>query len=293
MALTGGRLFGYMLDLLFAGRRVAAIDAINLAPAHHGLPVVVFSHGLLGSAWYYTQLCREIASWGAVVVAVNHEDGTCTDDVGRVGYLRPPKTLQYGDRAQVQAFRQQCFAQRNDDMQTVFNFLTEARADPGAPPVFRAMNLDNIVLAGHSFGAASTVVHAASGAAHLARVKGLLLYDVWAYPVPTPYARLPFPTLSILSGQFAHNGEASVAAELLEGAASAPTSTSYYVPDTGHQLWSDFTFLTPRFLQRGGDPRERYTAWVAATHAFLDRHVSLRPAEAGVPHRLLKPFPLQ
>jgi len=38
------------------------------------LPVVIFSHGLSGCAKNYTVICREIASYGVVVIALDHLD---------------------------------------------------------------------------------------------------------------------------------------------------------------------------------------------------------------------------
>merc|ERR1719395_170913 len=39
-------------------------------------PVVIFSHGLKGSLDMYSHLCAEMASFGAVVLALEHEDAS-------------------------------------------------------------------------------------------------------------------------------------------------------------------------------------------------------------------------
>ena len=41
-------------------------------------PTVIFSHGLFGSMELYSIICREIASYGFVVVAPEHEDGSAS-----------------------------------------------------------------------------------------------------------------------------------------------------------------------------------------------------------------------
>ena len=46
----------------------------NLAPK---LPVIVYSHGLSSSAKSHVALCKELASYGCMVVAFDHLDGSC------------------------------------------------------------------------------------------------------------------------------------------------------------------------------------------------------------------------
>ncbi|KXS11999.1 hypothetical protein M427DRAFT_137566 [Gonapodya prolifera JEL478] len=62
----------------------ATVDADLLNPpatddgAKDAFPVVVFSHGLAGNKTMYSDLCGEMASRGSVVVAIEHHDGTAT-----------------------------------------------------------------------------------------------------------------------------------------------------------------------------------------------------------------------
>jgi platelet-activating factor acetylhydrolase len=65
----------------------AAAGASILEPPFGGWPVVLFSHGLAGSMEMYTQLCMQIASFGFVVVAIEHEDGS-----GAYAERAPPST---------------------------------------------------------------------------------------------------------------------------------------------------------------------------------------------------------
>jgi predicted dienelactone hydrolase len=41
------------------------------------LPVVIFSHGLTANAMFYTVICKELASWGLAVFAIDHLDLSC------------------------------------------------------------------------------------------------------------------------------------------------------------------------------------------------------------------------
>ena len=38
---------------------------------------LIFSHGLSASNWFYTQLCKEYASHGYLVLMLQHQDGSC------------------------------------------------------------------------------------------------------------------------------------------------------------------------------------------------------------------------
>ena len=75
------------------GIRLFSLDGAPLVPArtrvheddtHHDdapqmpekLPVVVFSHGLFGTPRVYSELCGALASYGFLVCAVEHRDGT-------------------------------------------------------------------------------------------------------------------------------------------------------------------------------------------------------------------------
>jgi platelet-activating factor acetylhydrolase len=51
-------------------------DKENKDSAPPRLPVVIFSHGLGGSRTLYSSICGELASFGLVVVAVEHRDGS-------------------------------------------------------------------------------------------------------------------------------------------------------------------------------------------------------------------------
>jgi len=55
------------------------------------IPLIVFSHGLTANRMQYSGLCREWASHGIMVAAIDHQDGSCVHTVdGNTG-----KTLKF------------------------------------------------------------------------------------------------------------------------------------------------------------------------------------------------------
>ncbi|EPQ31969.1 uncharacterized protein PFL1_00167 [Pseudozyma flocculosa PF-1] len=70
------------------GDRATAGNFGQLPPQ---LPVVIFSHGLAGNRLSYSQFCGELASYGLVVVALEHRDGSGVSSIVR-GEEAPSKS---------------------------------------------------------------------------------------------------------------------------------------------------------------------------------------------------------
>ena len=96
-------------------------------------PIVVFSHGLGGSMEMYTQLCQHIASYGYIVVAMEHEDGSAcyaeTVEGQAIPYQRPPYDTSY-TREKVVHFRRPFLNQRVKEVQQVLDGLERSSPNP-------------------------------------------------------------------------------------------------------------------------------------------------------------------
>lgn len=148
-------------------------------------PLVLFSHGLFGSMEMYSEICRNLASMGMVVVAIEHEDGSAcyaqNKDSEDIWYKPPPSGITYSDRDQVRAFRKPMLETRTEELCAVVKYFhavkkasssaagkTDAMLPPPPPVedctpeellgrILLVSDLEKIQLSGHSFGAASTV----------------------------------------------------------------------------------------------------------------------------------------
>lgn len=207
-------------------------------------PVVLFSHGLGGSAETYTKQCSDLASSGYVVIALEHEDGSGAyakrENGEVVAYNRPPSDLVYVPH-QVIDFRAPFLSKRKTEVEAVLEYLHRSDNE-----LARVMDLTKIAMAGHSFGSATSVYVARALPAQT--FCGLLLLDVWSFPLPDLALGTgsDLPVCSLLSEPFAHNDEAELTRTLLR----ASNAMSFYLPGTVHSSFSDTPWWLPAWLGR-------------------------------------------
>ncbi|KAK7061916.1 SCF E3 ubiquitin ligase complex F-box protein GrrA [Favolaschia claudopus] len=206
-------------------------NAPLLHPGDGSWPLVIFSHGLVGSRTAYSQLCSEMAAAGKIVLAIEHRDGTgpaCTsripDDSGvlrerTVLYCReddvvfPPETEEETTprvlplRVDQLVFRQQevyriyeafCALVRDG---VALKELDGGSVDlkswinkSGKPLV----NCEDVALVGHSFGGCTvlSILSSPPPSSEFAPIpfSKAILYDPWLEPLPSPG---PTPTSSV------------------------------------------------------------------------------------------------
>eukprot|EP01061_Rhynchopus_euleeides_P030595 TRINITY_DN50822_c0_g1_i1.p1 TRINITY_DN50822_c0_g1~~TRINITY_DN50822_c0_g1_i1.p1 ORF type:complete len:387 (+),score=112.52 TRINITY_DN50822_c0_g1_i1:57-1217(+) len=247
----------------------AAILPRAETPGRKGLPLVLFSHGLFGTCDMYLQLARDIASYGVIVVSISHNDGTSSHDPHNVPYRHPPAGMQYSNKDEVVQFRKPFLDRREKEVDEVLRYLKKDEM------LKSYIDFSKIILAGHSFGAAA-VMDYGQRKIHDKSILGYLLYDTWTYALGEN-VKVSRPALAVQSSLFANNNEAP---ERNERLGQDDHLHSFWIPQTSHQLWSDFAFLLPSFVNpvtHFRDPHEHHKSWVEATHMFL--HHYLAPGE--------------
>lgn len=239
-------------------------------------PVILFSHGLGGSAETYTKQCIDMASLGYVVIALEHEDGSGahakTVDGKLVSYIRPPVGMAYTTENVIR-FRAPFLAKRVAEVKAAVDFVQHSDFD-----VCRLMDRSRIAMAGHSFGAATATC--AARALPPNTFCGVLLLDVWAFPVPNLELGMgaQLPVCSLLSEQFYHNNETAINKLLI----SSSNAMSFYVPGTVHSSFSDTPWWLPPWLGRrvrlvGAQDRDVVQQTVLAVEADFLAHVFTKP----------------
>lgn len=228
-------------------------------------PIIIFSSGLWGSCEMYTQFCRELSSAGAVVVAVEHEDGsgafaqTCTGEV--IEYVKPSK------EAKVVDFRRPFLEQRAKELKAVteiLRFLTTrqglescATDDTKAlAELLQHADANRILLSGHSFGATGVCFYLGHlSSEEQAPYVGALLMDPWSVPLGSgpgsPAKGFPLPFTLLLSQSWADGKIEGTAARELIRAAGPRCLASFAVQGSLHQWVSDTHLMrAPAFLLR-------------------------------------------
>jgi platelet-activating factor acetylhydrolase len=271
------------------------------------LPVVLYSHGLAGSSEMYSVLCKDLASMGNVVVAVEHED--CSGSYARTEEgedlfysFNPPANFDFNIKEHVVSFRAPFLQKRVEEVKTVVSWLTSQAADaqlkasgverqaqpeaappnnedgPNADRLFQQISshidMSSLVLAGHSFGAATMYL----AAQEVPSSKCAILLDTWSYPLPTTALAqgVQVPVLSVLSEVFIDNNFASNTRQLLS---ASKAHESYYIEGAVHQSFSDTPWFLPEWLARranlsGKSDREVVRqANFELCAAFLGKHV--------------------
>ncbi|BEJ12846.1 hypothetical protein CspHIS471_0300200 [Cutaneotrichosporon sp. HIS471] len=224
-------------------------------------PLVIFSHGLVGTRNTYSHFCSSLASEGYVVVAVEHSDGSnpCVVRQGkekvftRLGEtdlwdndgsdpVKAPEMMLW--RAHQLDFRVREVYAAYDGFK---RFLSGEGDDVSTASDLRdKVDVEDLQLTGHSFGGATILRLLQTSHPSPLPVKRAVLLDPWMEPFTralpsSPSTVPPPPTLSILSGEWANN---HFFPDELKGARSINASLCSIV-GLGHQGFSDFGAMMP------------------------------------------------
>jgi predicted esterase len=188
--LVGFRQLGlsFLLAHLATASSGAELDATPVADA--SLPLLVYSHGFGGNMDMGTYLMRQMSSYGAIVVALDHTDGTASCTRLADGSLLKFSPRLLSNSAQLERRAKELLA------------ATQADALPADLPIDR----ERVFLGGHSYGGpACLVAAAASGDATMdaASIRGLVLHDP-ALSMGSNLLQLTrdCPTMSIVSDEY-------------------------------------------------------------------------------------------
>jgi len=155
-------------------------------------PVLVFSHGLGCSRFAYSRICTDLASHGFLVAAVEHRDGSsCLSFVMQEGERRFIQHRRVGEEEHEYQIRHSQLQQRAEEAIRALDLVTSlAKGDrvknvlPNSCEFDLSMfqtrlDLSSPVLAGHSFGGATTLL----GLSKDQRFKQGLVLDGWLFPL--------------------------------------------------------------------------------------------------------------
>ncbi|CAI5710439.1 hypothetical protein KXD40_005096 [Peronospora effusa] len=246
--MTGLGVFVNLPSWLFHNMNNARLAALQDAPvaSSNDWPIVIFSHGLAGSLELYSYVNQELASHGYVVVVPNHSDGSacvCSPEPGRIEYYQQvtPEVRDNIDGAGFR-FRNRQLQQRVREVRSVLDAII--KQETTAKSVFKQCNLDNVSVAGHSFGAATalTVAH------QDVRFKKMVLLDAWMEPLDDDVrdglgSRVP--ALHMLSEHFLHWRPNTESIDRHGRGCTHTQSRLTWLRGTRHNNFSDIPVFSP------------------------------------------------
>ena len=218
---------GWIVDYFRLVRMEARVDvpvadppapASSLDGATEGFPLVLFSHSFTGMKEQNSSLLQELASWGHIVVAVDHPhdaalvlypDGSTADFRG---YDMPMES----EPRNWWRFRHEHARWRALDLAHALERIVDANGDASSP-LYKKVDLTRVAAVGHSFGGAACLMLAQMDP----RITSVVLMDPWMWPLgkETTETGAPCPLLVLEAPEFlwdrdifcVNNGEMSSA----------------------------------------------------------------------------------
>ncbi|KAK4511519.1 uncharacterized protein ATC70_012734 [Mucor velutinosus] len=224
------------------------MDADILDDQQKPFPVIVFSHGLGGNRLIYSSICSDLASHGFVVVAIEHRDGSASLAKGI-----DDEWIQYDNvPPEIWGFRHHQLRHRVSEVDLCLAGLDaialEGLNDANAPHFKGKLDMNSLVMAGHSFGGATTMLTLNEKDT---RFQCGVLLDPWAQPLmmmADKHVQIKKPVIAILSEQFTFwpdNFES--VKELIDSSTCSNESLCLTLNGTEHQHQSDVLLVLRYF----------------------------------------------
>jgi len=254
---------------------VTASDGVSILDNGQPFPVLVFSHGMVGMRLQNASMLQDLASWGYVVVALDHTDAAAatTFPDGETRFYDPTRFgLPANEPPSANAVETNVFPVWVEDQQFAFDTLeTWQESDP----LFAGkLDLAHLGAFGHSFGGATSleVCRIDDRCQAAADLDGGLYGGMVAHPASRPM-------LLVSSASSGNDHEARAkwrdAIERAQGPA-----LWLELPGSSHLSFTDSEMLSPLLPPPGFDPRSGLAKVDHDLRTFFDTYVR-GSAESG------------
>jgi dienelactone hydrolase len=159
-------------------------DMVTKDGGDNSLPIAIYSHGMYGWRQVHVTTAELLASYGFVVFACDHVPDSMVSRPH--ANLAASKYFDYNvpegfEGLQERQFYHEGINRRVDNVTTVIDFITSpASTHRNIVQLGRVMDVNNINLWGHSFGAGTVCTVSIRDK----RIRAAVLLDSWIYPVP-------------------------------------------------------------------------------------------------------------
>lgn len=238
--------------------------------------VILFSHGLGGNCQIYTKTCMDLASLGYIVYAFEHEDGSGsyaeTEEGTPILYTKPNFYIRANHRGDITKFRT---PHLNKRIEEVYHFLEymenpeKKHSDPLVNQIIDRSSKDEIILSGHSFGAA-TVCHFLHRHNKRFDISKAILFDIWSHPLHPDLVDegVPVPVISVQSEEFQVNEFSEITKDLLKNS-KKHLHSALYLGKSQHSSFSDVPFWKTYSPTGVAYAKKFNDILMEITHAFL------------------------
>ncbi|XP_075836786.1 platelet-activating factor acetylhydrolase [Microtus pennsylvanicus] len=254
-------------------------------------PLIVFSHGLGGFRTIYSAIGIGLASYGFIVAAVEHRDGSASatyyfdDQVAAKADNKSWLYLKLLKQEEEERVRKEQVRQRAKECSRALSAILDLAygnpkenildSDFDLEHLKGAIDGDKIAVIGHSFGGA-TVIQTLS---EDQRFKCGIALDPWMYPVSEElHSKIPQPLFFINSEQFQSSKSIEKMKKFYEPGKERKMIT---IRGSVHQNFADFTFVTGKIIGNKLtligeiDSRVAMDLTEKASLAFLQKHLGL------------------
>ena len=248
--------------------KLAASDHAALLTEGAPFPVLVFSHGLVGLRLQNSATLQELASWGYVVVALDHTDAAAVTVFGD-GETRFYNLERFGIPSNVEPDKtlvnERVFPVWADDQRFVYDMLE--RWSVNDPLLAGKLDLTRIGSFGHSFGGATALEVCRIDARCRAAVNmdGGLYGKIVSQPAVRP--------LLLMSS--AESNQYTKAIEEWRSMVEQANADAYWleVPGSTHYSFTITQLLSPVLAPRDFDPRAGLDTVHTYLRTFFDLHL--------------------
>ena len=232
-------------------------------------PIVVFSHGIGCSRFMYSQICYDIASYGFIVAATEHREGSaCMSRYYSDGGSNQERIVNWIDHKRCEkdeneyAFRNRQVHMRSKEVSRTLDILLDLQSGKEVQNIFTkenasfnttqshpfnlsqfrdSMDVTQPVIAGHSFGGATTILVLAEDT----RFKLGLALDAWLFPVRdiNLSSSVKQPVLFINTESFLNTRNLTKMSTFENVTPNSGERKSCYIIGTVHQNHLDLPFL--------------------------------------------------
>lgn len=244
---------------------VAASNAAPIAVGDAPFPILVYSHGLVGVRLQNASTFQELASWGYVIVALDHTDAAAVT-VFPDGETRIFDLQRFGISAnEVELSTQVLLPFWVADQRLVYDTLEEWAATD--PLLANRLNLQQIGSFGHSFGGATAleVCHVEPRCRAATNLDGGIDSSVEAFAAHRPFLLMT----STASNEFLE------ANRLWSRRVKDAAGPAYWVelPGSNHYSFTIVPLLSPLLAPFGSDARADLQTVNKYLRAFFDHYL--------------------